>query len=104
MLSCEIPSLGMFETDVVHLDIDEARCDLECAREAAIQKATAYDNSPQLISWFDKRSQSYFPSDECCVEGEPSWLAYGLAHGADLTVDVNDEDYVFMFRKSHGLP
>jgi hypothetical protein len=34
------------------------------------------------------------------VEGEPDWLAYALANDADLAVDVNDEQYVFVFRKS----
>jgi electron transfer flavoprotein alpha/beta subunit len=30
---------------------------------------------------------------------ETNWLAYALAKGADLAIDVNDEQYVFVFRK-----
>jgi hypothetical protein len=102
--ACEIPSEDMLLPRVVNLELDDSQCEFDCAKEAAIAEARSYDNAPQLVSWFDKKGQHSFPEDECCVEGEPSWLAYGAAHGADLTVDVNREDYVFMFRLSHGEP
>lgn len=104
MESCEIPTKDILIPNVVHLDIDQSRCDFECAKEAALDEARSYDNAPKLVSWFDKRHQSFYPEGECCVEGEPSWLSYGAANGADLTIDIGNEDYVFMFRKSHGSP
>jgi len=103
MEACEIPSGDIRLPNVVHLGISDPQCDFDCAREAAIAEARLYDDAPELLTWFDKKRQSFYPIDECCVEGEPSWLAYATAKGADLTVDVNHEDYLFLFRSSRGL-
>ena len=104
MQACEIPSEDLLAPAVVEIEITDPQCDFDCAREVAMIEARSYDNAPRLVSWFDRKRESFFPQGECCVEGEPSWLAYGAARGADLTVDVNHEDYVFMFRTSHGVP
>jgi hypothetical protein len=104
MLSCEIPTKDMLPQDVVSINIDDPGCDLDCAMEKAFAKAEERDNAPVLLGWFDKEGQSYGPSGECCVEGEPSWLSFSYAHGGNFAVDVNQEQYVFVFRQSHGLP
>ncbi|RPJ02024.1 MAG: hypothetical protein EHM36_12885 [Deltaproteobacteria bacterium] len=103
MEACEIPRQDMLPPTVVHLEIKDPSCDFECVMKAAKVKAESYDNAPRLLSWFDKKGGSFSPGD-CCVEGEPSWLAFAQAKGADLTIDVNNEDYIFVFRMSHGLP
>lgn len=101
---CEIPNKQMLPPTVIHLEIDDPDCDFDCAFQAAADKVSEYDNCPVLLSWFDKKDEAIFPKGECCVEGEPTWLAFGEAQGADLTVDVNNEEFIFLFRKSHGLP
>jgi hypothetical protein len=89
---------------VINMDIDTSDCDFDCVFNAVSERAHDFDNCPELLSWFDKSDQTYFPKGECCVEGEPSWLAFGEGQKSDLTIDVNNEEYVFLFRKSHGLP
>ncbi len=103
MLSCEIPTTEMLPATVVTIEAD-ADCDFDRAMKLAVAQAEARDNAPRLLGWFDRKSERFSPGDECCVEGEPSWLAFAQAKGADLTIDINKGEYVFVFRMSHGLP
>ncbi len=103
MEQCQIPKPDMLPNPV-RLKIDDETCDFDCAREKAIAQATVFDKSPRLLSWYDAKRKLYAPNDECCVPGEPNWLAYALARKADFSVDVNDEEYVFVFKGSQLLP
>ena len=104
MRECEMPKEEYLPQQVIHLTIDDEACDLECARDMAIEEAMQYDNAPKLVSWFDRKGQDYSARDEDCRENKPSWVAQAETEGGDLTIDINNEDYVFIFRKSHGLP
>ncbi len=99
MLSCEIPNEDLLPSPVVHLQIEDPNCDFDCAFAAAYDRAEQYCNTPELLSWYDKNSQSHFPRGECCLEGEPSWVAFAEGNKAELTVNINDEEYVFIFRE-----
>ncbi len=83
----------------IPMKIAGEQCNFECVKKKVVSKAMAFAREPELLSWYDGKRQVYAPNDECCVEGEPNWLAYALAKGADLAIDVNDEEYVFLFRK-----
>ncbi len=103
MESCEMPTAGMFDK-AIHLHIGEKDLSFEQARHAAYERAHTYSSDPMLLSWFDGKSGTYFPSSiECCGRGEPSWLTYAHARGGDLAIDINDEDYIFIFRAKEGL-
>ncbi len=99
MENCQVPTLSMLPNPIIMKIADEG-CDFECAKQKALSKAMAFSGSPELLGWYDGNRRVYDPDDECCVEGEPNWLAYALAKDADLAIDVNDEQYVFVFRKS----
>jgi hypothetical protein len=99
MENCQIPTLSMLPNPII-IKVSGEACDFECVKQKAVSKARAFASSPELLSWYDRKRQVYSPNDECCVEGEPNWLAYALARDADLAIDVNDEEYVFVFRKS----
>ncbi len=100
MEACEIPQERILPAAVIHLMIDEDGCGLECAMETATRFVHKYGNEPRLLSWYDRKGQNHSLMDECCVDGQPSWIASAEARGANLTVDVNNEDYVFIFHQS----
>lgn len=103
MRSCEMPSSDTFP-GVVRLEMDPEGLTFESARRAATDRARTYCSDPMLVSWFDRKSGSYSPGGlECCKEGKPSWVAYAEGRGAHLTIDINHEDYIFMFREPEGL-
>jgi len=103
METCEIPREDMLPRPVAHLEIQGENCAFDCVKEAAINLAGQYGGEPQLLSWFDKKGQAHSLMDECCDQGQPSWIAYAEAHDANLTVDVNKEDYVFIFHQSRKV-
>jgi uncharacterized protein DUF5619 len=51
-----------------------------------------------LLAWFDKKSQKFAPDQICCDRDKPSWLVYAETRGGDITVDINNEEYVFVYR------
>ena len=102
MTSCETPSKEMLPCGV-HLLIDSPGLDFHTARRAAYDAASSCTRDPMLVSWYDKKARSYSPGDvNCCRDGKPSWLSYAESRGADFAVDVNDEDFVFLFRDNSG--
>jgi hypothetical protein len=100
METCEIPREDMLPRPVARLKIQDENCAFECVKEAALDLAEKYGAETRLLSWFDKRGRAHSQMDECCVDGQPSWIAYAEAHGANLTVDVNNEDYVLIFHQT----
>jgi len=102
MLACERPHRDMLPTPV-HLQIHED-LDFTKAQRIAKDQARAYYSDSMLLSWFDKKSGRYSPHEaECCIEGKPSWVEYGKSRGGNLTIDINDEDFVFVFMGKPGL-
>ena len=96
MQECQIPREEILP-GAVHVRLEGAARSLERAREAASSLAHTYGANPELISWYDRGHQDFSPREEC-KEGLPGWVAYARAHGGSLTVDVNHEEYVFIFR------
>jgi hypothetical protein len=52
-----------------------------------------------LLSWNNAETGEYYPAYECGRSGRPAWVVYADARSADLTVDINDGRYTFMFLK-----
>jgi len=96
MRGCEIPT-GPALPNPVYLQM--GRSDFEGALKVAKDTARSYCTDPMLLSWYDRAKGMYSPHEaECCAEGKPSWVTYAKSRGGNLTVDINHEDYVFIFR------
>lgn len=97
MQQCEIPS-GEMLPNPIHLNLESSGLDFERAQQAAKNVAKTHYNDPILLSWFDRKAERYSPQEvTCCTEGKPSWVEYARSRGANLTVDINNEEYVFVF-------
>jgi hypothetical protein len=97
MRACQIPSSAALP-GAVYLNLDRERLDFERAREVAVARAKTYYSDPMLLSWYDRGKHAYSPAGECCSEEEPSWVSYAKSRGGTLSIDINHEDYVFIFR------
>jgi hypothetical protein len=96
MMACERPESYMLPNPV-HLNIN-GELDFLKAQRIAKDQAKSYYGDAMLLSWFDKKNGRYSPYDvECCAEEKPSWVEYAKSRGGNLTIDINDEDYVFVF-------
>jgi Domain of unknown function (DUF5619) len=102
MRMCEIPNADALPTPV-HLRIQE-ELDFLKAERVAKDQARSYYSDATLLSWYDRKNGRYSPYDvACCSEGKPSWVEYAKSRGGNLTIDINDEDYVFVFLGKPGL-
>ena len=103
MKHCEIPDARTLENPI-HLKMKEAGLDFYRAEQFAKTQAKSYASDAMLLSWYDRKNGRYSPHDvECCVEGKPSWFTYAKSRGGNLTIDINDEEYVFVFRGKQTL-
>lgn len=84
------------------LEIEDPDLDFERAREAALRRVKKYDSDPMLVGWYDGKRGKQSPSEGCeDEESEPGWVRYAKAHGGNLTVNINDGEYVFIYRSAH---
>ena len=106
MMSCEIPKSYMLSNPVhltVPLTIRDSDLDFEKAGMYAKKHAKSYYSDAMLLSWYDKNKGRYSPHGiECCSEGNPSWVTYAKSRGGNIAVDINNEEYVFIFRGEDG--
>lgn len=71
--------------------------DFAQAREIADQKARELGADPMLLAWYEAKSGKFSPPVECCSETKPGWIVYAESRGGAITIDINDEEYVFIY-------
>jgi hypothetical protein len=83
----------------IRLRVAEAGLDFEKARDLARRKAREVSSEAMLLSCNNAETAEYYPAFECGRSGRSGWMVYADARGADLTIDINDGRYTFMFLK-----
>lgn len=84
-------------TDPLDVRIDREGLDFDTARRIADQKAMEVASEPMLMAWYNAHSGQFSPEVECCSEQKPGWIVYAESRGATITIDINDEEYVFIY-------
>ncbi len=103
MTTCQILQRAMLIQPVcVHLE--EMPNDLEAARRIADEKALKRAADPMLLAWYEARTGRFSPNVACCSETKPGWLVYAESRGGNITIDINDEAYVFVYRDAAQEP
>jgi len=67
------------------------------AREIADLKARELVADPMLLAWYAANSGKFSPPVECCSEIKPGWIVYAESRGGTITIDINDEEYIFIY-------
>jgi hypothetical protein len=82
------------------VDVATEGCLPEFSEAKRIADRTACDagRDPLLLAWFSKQTNEHSPRVECCGDEKPAWQVYAESRGGNLTVRVNDGDYVFVYR------
>ncbi len=81
----------------VKIRIEEEDLDFTGAKDMAKQKAGEFCADPMLLSWFRGKTGEYYPKFECGAGDKPAWIVFAEARGGDISIDVNDGDYVFIY-------
>jgi hypothetical protein len=50
-----------------------------------------------LLSWYQGKTGEGYPNLECGKADAPAWVLCAESRGGDLTIDVNDGDYMFFY-------
>jgi hypothetical protein len=97
MMDCKYITRDML-THPVMVTMDDKPLDFFSARTLADSKARELSSDPMLLAWFDRSGGRFSPDVICCGDSKPTWLTYAESRGADIEVDINNEDYVFVYK------
>ena len=91
-------SIKTFLTNPIRLRSDKESLDFETAKKIADQKAKELCSDPMLLAWYQGKTGDYVPKTECGVGDKPAWIIYAESRGGDITIDIDDEEYVFIYK------
>ena len=97
--SCIPLERSMLE-NVVDVNHPTGNLSFDEARRVADREAGKHATKPMLLAWYDHARGVFSPNVECCESTRPAWLVYAQSRGADVTIAVNDLDYVFLYRST----
>jgi len=95
MERCEIPRRDALTNPV--LIRQGGPLDFGQAREIAGRKARELGTDPMLLAWYEAKSGKFSPPVECCSDKKPGWIVYAESRGGTITIDINDEEYIFIY-------
>ena len=81
----------------IKIQADNPALDFESAKDIAKLKAKEVCDDPMLLSWYNRETGESYPNLECGPGDKPAWVTYAESRGGDLTVDVNQGQYVFIY-------
>ena len=98
MADCVLLSREMLK-DPIHLRVT-GPLDFSKARALAERTAAQMGTDPMLLAWYKGETGEFSPRVTCCHDDKPAWLIYAESRGGDLVIDINDEAYVFVYRRN----
>jgi hypothetical protein len=97
MTDCRFVTKEMLQNPI-SIEVDGAPLEFSRARSFADEAAREVSSDPMLLSWYDKKTGKFSPDVVCCGSEKPTWLVYAESRGGNIAVNVNDLEYVFVYR------
>ena len=91
------PKIKNYPGKHIRIAIDNPELDFAGAKEIARQKAKKICTDPMLLSWYLGQTGESYPNLECGPGDKPAWIVYAESRGADLTIDINDGQFIFIY-------
>ena len=82
--------------EVIKETVDDANLNFQQAEALAKKIAQKKGNSCMILSWKNGKTGEFYPTRECGTQKTPAWIYYAQVRGANLTININDGEYVFM--------
>ena len=87
------------EFETVKITVDGKDVDFELARHLSECLASTFISEPMIIAWYDgKKGEEHPQVPEC--QHKPGWVAYAEGHGGRIRIDVNENEYSFIFAEA----
>lgn len=81
----------------VPLQLSGDPADFQTAWQMAREKAREISPAAMMVSWYNGKTGEFHPDVDCGGDDRPVWISSAEAKGADLTIDVNKGEFVFLF-------
>ncbi len=81
------------------LTVENPDLSLKEAGDLARAKAREISEDAMMLSWYNGKTGEFFPDYDCGGSSEPPWRVFAKSRGGNLTVDINDGEFVFIFLK-----
>ena len=91
------PKVKNYPGKHITVNVDQPDFDFASAKDMAKQKAKEMGADPMLLSWCNGKTGESYPNLECGPGDKPAWIVYAESRGGDLTIDINDGQYVFIY-------
>ena len=91
------PNPNDYPGNHIKFKIDAQDLDFVAVKDIAKQRAKEMCADPMLLSWCNGKTGESYPNLECGPGDKPAWIIYADSRGGDLTIDINDGQYVFIF-------
>ncbi len=91
------PDPKRYPPEHVKLTVEEPDLEFARAKEIATREARLRAANAMLLSWNDRKRKSSYPKFECGSRQRPAWIVYAESRGGNLTVDINDGEYTFIY-------
>ena len=82
----------------VKIKTEQPDLDFMAAQSMADEKVKSLCPDHMLVSWYNATTGESFPDADCGGSGNPGWLDHARSRNCDMTVDINDEQFVFIYR------
>ena len=86
-----------FTGNHIRLTIDNPDLDLASATDMAKEKAQELSDDPMLLAWSNGKTGVYYPTADCGSSNKPPWLVFAESRGADIAININDGEYIFLY-------
>jgi len=63
----------------------------------ALELARKEAGDGMLLAWYDAKKDVGYPQVEECAGSQPGWYVYAKNRGANLIVNINSGDFIFIF-------
>ena len=94
----ELPKPKIKDYPGKHIEVKSDNPDLDFAeaKYLAKQKAKETCADPMLLSFYQGKTGESYPNLECGPGDKPAWIVYAESRSGDLTIDINEGQYVFI--------
>ena len=79
--------------NIKELSVRDVAIDYAAAHALAVKAA----GEAMLLAWYDGKNNAGYPEVQECTGNKPGWLAYAESHGANLAVNINGGEFIFVF-------
>jgi hypothetical protein len=88
-----------FSAEHIKIHIGDPDLNFSKAKDLSKEKARERCKDPMLLSWHNGKTGEFYPRFDCGSGDKPAWVVFAEARGGNLTIDINDGEYVFIYLK-----